>query len=231
MRRMLSFCAAALLVGLATPSTASAQQSINLFVGGSVPRSLDARSGNDVLVDDLDFLSFNFNHFRGATVGGEWLVGLGDLFEGGLGLGLYSRTTPSVYAGYVNADGSEIRQDLKLRVVPFTATFRFLPLGHHDAFVPYIGAGVGVFAWRYSESGQFIDFTDSSIFRNTYVGSGTAAGPVVLGGLRVPVGSWGLGGEIRYQAAQGNLPADQEFAGPKIDLGGFNYLFTVNFNF
>jgi len=47
----------------------------------------------------------------------------------------------------------------------------------------------------------------------------------------VPVGSWGVGGELRYQAASGSLPADQDFAGSKIDLGGLSYTFTINIRF
>ena len=84
-----------------------------------------------------------------------------------------------------------------------------------------------MFNWRYSESGQFLA-TDESIFHGTFVGSGTATGPVILGGVRVPIGSWGVGGEIRYQSAKGDLPPDQDFSGSKIDLGGFNYPFTFN---
>ena len=34
---------------------------------------------------------------------------------------------------------------------------------------------------------------------------------MILGGVRVPVGSWAIGGEIRYQSAEGNLPTDQDF--------------------
>ena len=117
---------------------------------------------------------------------------------------------PSVYRDFVNANGSEIEQDLKLRVVPFTATVRFLPLGHGNGIEPYIGGGVGVFAWRYSESGQFLA-TDGSIFRDDFVGSGTATGPVILGGVRVPVGSWGVGFEVRLSVGEGELPADQRF--------------------
>ncbi len=230
MRRLLSFSVVALVFGFVATPPASAQQSLNLFVGGFTPRANDARTSQDVLVNNLDFLAFNVRDFSNATLGGEWLVGLGDNVDASLGLGFYTHGVPSVYTGFVNRDGSEIEQELKLRVVPFTATVRFLPLGR-NTIEPYIGAGIGVFAWRYSETGQFVDFTDNSIFRGTFVGSGSATGPVVLGGVRVPVGSWGVGGEIRYQSATGNLPADQGFAGTKIDLGGFNYLFTVNFRF
>src|SRR5262249_15170039 len=122
-------------------------------------------------------------------------------------------------------------QDLKLRIVPITATVRLLPLGHHAPVRPYVGAGVGIFAWRYSETGQFVDPFDNSIFSGNFVGSGVNAGPVVLGGATIAIGNLGFGGEVRWQSAKGTLPASQTFAGPKIDLGGFNYLFVVNVRF
>jgi hypothetical protein len=224
-------CAAgAVILGFVATPVAQAQQSLNFYVGGFTPRGETGRPIDDVLVNNLDFLVFNIGDFSSATVGGEYLVGLGDKLEGGLGIGFQTRSVPSVYRDFVNANGSEIEQDLKLRVIPFSATVRFLPLGNHDAITPYIGAGVGVFGWRYSETGDFFA-TDRTIFRGNFVGKGSAAGPVILGGVRVPVGSFGVGGEIRYQSAKGDLPSDQGFAGTKIDLGGFTYTFTVNVRF
>ena len=219
----------ALVVGVIATPAASAQQSFTFYVGGFTPRSETGRTPDDVLVNNLDFLVFNIKDFNAATFGGEYLVGMVDKFEAGLGIGYQSKSVPTVYANFVNANGTEIEQELKLRVVPVTATIRFLPLGHNGV-TPYIGAGVGVFGWRYSETGQFLA-TDQSIFRGNFVGSGTVAGPVILGGVRVPIGNWGIGGELRYQSAKGDLPADQDFAGTKIDLGGFTGMFTVNVRF
>ena len=54
---------------------------------------------------------------------------------------------------------------------------------------------------------------------------------VPLGGVRVPIGGVRVGGEIRWQGGSGKLPANQDFAGSKIDLGGFNYLFVFNIPF
>ena len=220
------------VVGFIATPAASAQQSLNLYVGGFVPTGTTSRgAGNDVLVRDQDFLAFRLDRFRAPTVGGEWLIGLGDIFDAGLGVGFYQRTVPAVDAKFVNANGSEVVSNLKLRIVPFTATFRVLPFGHNAPIQPYVGAGVGVFAWRYSESGQFVDPTDRSVFSGTFVGSGSATGPVVLGGVRAPIGPTAVGFEARYQSAKGSLPANQEFAGSKIDLGGMNYLFTFNIRF
>ena len=231
MRRLTVATAVLVLAGVCAPATSYAQQSLNVFVGGFVPRAENARDRQDVLWNNLDFLDFDIRDFRGGTAGAEYLVGLNQFLDAGLGVGIYARTVPSVYAFQVNRNGSEIEQDLKLRMVPFTATVRFLPLGRSAGIVPYIGAGVAVINWRYSESGQFVDFKDGSIFSDTFVGSGTATGPTVLGGVRIPLGAWGLGGEVRWQGAVGNLPSSQGFAGRKVDLGGMNYLATINVRF
>jgi hypothetical protein len=238
MRRLIvSLSAVALMLGSVAAPEVSAQQSVNFLIGGFTPRAIDARPNEDVLVKNGVFLS-TFNQPRGidigefnhVTVGGEWLFGFNPILEGGLGIGFYQRSVPTLYTDLVNANGANITQTLKLRIVPFTATVRLLPLGRNRAIQPYIGAGVGVYRWRYSETGQFID-AQNNIFNGNFVGDGGATGPVILGGVRVPIGRAGISFEIRHQSAEGNLPADQGFAGEKIDLGGYNYLFTMNFRF
>ena len=208
---------------------AYADQWLGLDIGYFAARGENARVSGDVVAADRSFLSFNVNDLRNATVGGEWLVGLGRHAEAGLGIGYYGSTVPSVYTDYVNTDGSEIRQQLKLRIVPITATFRYLPFGNDAPIQPYVG--VGIYNWRYSETGDFVDFADYSVFHGSFAGTGTNVGPVVLGGVRVPMGPFAIGGELRYQAGTGTLPASGGFAGPKIDLGGYNYLATVQFKF
>lgn len=237
MRRLISVLTVALVVVLGVPAMVSAQQSVSFSIGGFSPRGgqlstgvLSGRSAGDVLTANSDFLAFNLRDFKNVTVNGEWLVGLGNMFEAGLGVGYYNKTVPAVYFDFVNSDGSEIAQDLRLQVVPFSATVRFLPIGRRNGFEPYVGAGVGVFSWRYSEIGQFLA-TDNSIFRDSFTAKGSSTGPVILGGVRVPIGSVGVGGEVRYQSADGTLPGNQGFAGTKIDLGGWTYVFTLNFRF
>jgi hypothetical protein len=231
MRRLSIVLVLVALVTAVAPTTGYAQQSLNLYVGGFSPRGEDARNRDDVLVNNLDFLSFNIKDFSGATAGAEYLVGMGEWLDAGLGVGISRRTVPTVYTDFENANGTEIEQDLKLRIVPFTATVRLLPLGRSSAVQPYIGAGVGVLSYRYAETGEFVDFTDGAIFRESFVGSGSATGPLILGGIRFPLGAWDLGGELRYQNAVGDLPNDQGFSGLKIDLSGWTYAVTFNIRF
>ena len=214
------------------PAPAAAQQTINFSFGGFSPRSEDGRDANDVLVQDRTFLDFNVGDLHGVTVGGEWLIGLGEHFDAGLGVGFYQRSTLAADRfSEFDVTGDPILADLKLRVVPFNATFRWLPLGRHAGVQPYVGGGVGVFGWRYSETGDFVASDNVTIIHGNFVGSGSATGPVVLGGVRVPVGAWSIGGELKYQAAEGNLPSNQGFAGSTIDLGGLTYAFTFGVRF
>ena len=232
----ISGCAAALF--LAAPAVATAQvtrvepkQSIGLNLGYFALRGVDSRVDGDVLFSDLEVLLFEVNDFNFATFGGEYVIDVGDFLEAGVGVGFYQRTVPSIYRHVTHADDSEIAQDLKLRVVPFTATVRFLPLGR-GSVQPYVGAGIGLFNWRYSEVGEFVDFRDDSIFQARFRASGNAAGPVVLGGIRAPVSDvWMVGGELRYQKAEGTIDNADDFLGDKIDLGGWTTSFTVHLRF
>jgi hypothetical protein len=213
-----------------SPSAARAQQTFNFTIGGFVPHDFDARVAGDTLVENRDFLLFDMDDFHGAAVGAEWLIPVGEYFEVGAGLGFYRRTVPSIYEDFVDNDGTEIDQDLRLRIVPLTATVRVLPLGQSNGVQPYFGAGVGVFNWRYSESGEFVDFADNdAIFRDSFVADGNEPGVVGFGGIRFAGNSFAVGGEIRYSAAEADLPS--EFVGTTIDLGGWTYQFTAGFRF
>jgi len=235
-------------IGLATaaavlsPAVAQAQikrvsstdhrQSIGFTAGGFFPKGEDSRVDGDVLIADLNDLLFEINDFHGGSFGGEWLFSFGKYVESGVGVGFYQRTVPSVYRGFVNTNGSEIEQDLKLRIVPISATVRFLPIGH-GSVEPYVGGGIGIFNWHYSEVGEFVDSSDGSIFRAQYKADGTSVGPVILAGIRLPFADvWDVGGEVQYQWAQGDTnPAQSQLLGDKIDLGGLHALFTMHIRF
>ncbi len=208
---------------------AHAQQTFNVSVGYFTPRGQDARVAGDVLNANRNFLEFDIKDFNGVSIGGEWLFPIGRFIEAGAGASFTRKTVSTVYSRLVNANGSEIEQDLRLRTIPAALTFRVLPLGQDRGFQPYLGGGLGVIAWRYSESGQFVDPRDSSIFNNSYSASGTKTGPVAMGGIRFAGDAMATGFEIRYQAAEADLAPP--FAGTKLDLGGWSYLFTLGARF
>ena len=230
--RLISFVVAAVAAGLLWSQPAHAQQWVAFNVGEFSPRGLDGRIDDDVLLENSAVFDILPSDFSNVTLGGEWQTGLGRYLEFGVGLDYYRRTVPSVYLDYVDVDGSEIYQDFRLRITPVTFTLRVHPLGTNAPFQPYVGGGVGVFNWRYSEVGDFIDFTNFEVFNDRFVATGTDVGSVILGGVRVPFGSWfAFGFEARYQLAAGTVGVDQGFLAERIDLGGFSTRYSFQLRF
>ena len=223
--------AAVAALWLGAPAWAQ-ESSVSLNLGYFSVRGADTRIGDDVIAENLGLFAFGLDQFNNASVGAEWLVGLGDYVEAGVGAGFYQQTVFSVYNDFINDDGSEIPQDFKLRVTPLTATARFFPFGMRSAVQPYAGAGVGLFNWRYSEVGDFIDFNTFDVFPDRFVATGNDVGGVYLAGVRVLAGShYGVGAEVRYQDVQGVVGIDAGFLDERIDLGGLTTSFTFNIRF
>jgi hypothetical protein len=210
-----------------------AKNSIGFNLGYFAVKGEADRVDGDVLVEDLNSLAFRIGDFSGFTFGGEWLYGIGEYLEVGGGLSYYQKSVPSVYSNFVGADGSEIRQDLKLRIAPITATIRFLPVGRSAAVQPFVGGGLGIFPWKYSEVGEFVDFSDGTIFRDQFKASGTAVGPVFLAGVRFPIGdAFTTGVEFRWQKAEGDTkPEETGLLSDKIDLGGWTTAWNMHIRF
>jgi hypothetical protein len=232
------------LVLFASAASAQTVHSVQVGVGGVFPRGLDGRTSGDILVRNYfgepfpgepsltDALAFRIGDFKSGQVFGEWNVAFGRHVEFGAGLGFYKRTVPTVYLDVVDQNDFEIEQELGLRVVPITALVRFLPFGGPGEVQPYVGAGISALRYRYTEVGDFVDPDTLGINPGRFVGTGTAVGGVLLGGLRIPLGGdvYGMGLEGRYQFGSGDLSLD-EFVSDKIDLGGgqFNVTFLVRF--
>jgi hypothetical protein len=223
--------ASVLAVSLAGAERASAQI-LNFNVGQFMVRGEDARVEGDVLNENIETFVFEIKDFNAVSVGAEYLFPIGEFLEAGAGVQFSNRTVPTFYDFYERPDGSLIEQEIKLRIVPITGTLRVLPLGRSNPFQPYVGGGIGIYNWRYTETGDFIDFSRPGlpIFRESYVASESDIGAVAVFGARYAADRFVVGGELRYQKAEGDLDTE-DFFGPKIDLGGFHISATFGVRF
>jgi len=89
-----------------------------------LPKGENSRVEGDVLDINRQYLLFDFGDFNGFLVSGDWSITLGNYIEASAGFGFYQSTVPAIYGEWVNEDGSEIEQDLKLRIMPATAVVR-----------------------------------------------------------------------------------------------------------
>lgn len=219
--------ALAALAASAVSASAQIVQSVNLSVGVLMPRGEDARMNHDVWLANVPVFRFEVKDFTGGEASGEWNVAFNNRVELGLGGAFYQHTVPTLYRDYVNKDHSEVMSDFKLRTIPMTAVVRFIPFGRPGQFQPYVGGGVAVTSWRYSEIGDFIDFNDNfNVYNARYIATGVSTGAVVLAGFRAPLGGdvYAITMEGRYQTGQGNLNTN-DFLDSKIDLGSTSLRF------
>ena len=246
MRSLICLSCLAVALFVATPASAQVVQSVQVGVGGHFPAGFKSRADDDVLLRNslgetlpgdrtlTDALAFEMGDFRSANLLGEWNLTFGDRIEFGAGLGFYRKTVPTVYYDVTDQRGRDIGQELSLRVVPVTGIVRFMPFGRAGQPQPYVGAGLAVLNFHYSESGDFVDGDTLDIFTDRFAVNGTAVGALLLGGVKLPLNGdiYGLNIEARYQMGLGDTGGTSNgFLADKIDLSGaqLNVTFQVRF--
>jgi hypothetical protein len=251
-RATLSLTLLALLLAGASRAGAGG---LDLRIGGFLPRGSGA-----LWTDDCDLYMFDgcfetvqpgqfaydsySGAFNGVYGGIEYNHVLMDYVELGVHLDGYGRTVDSSYREYTWDDGSEIRQSLKLWMVPLGVTVRFLPTSKRHKIVPYAGGGVDAVFYQYEEFGDFVCFPPSSgecrfdfdVVPDHFVGDGTAFGVHAVGGLRVYLNrDFAIVGEGRYQWAEDDMGDDFAPNEPglinRIDLTGWTFTVGVHVRF
>ena len=188
-------------------------------------------TGTTCWSNNLDFLAFDIKDFNGATFGAEWLVGLGNNFEAGLGVGFYHanradglhrfRRTPTAPRSSRTSSCASCRsprRSASCRSATATASSR--------TSAPASASSTGATARAGSSSRPTTrsSATPSSAAAPRPVRSSSAASA-----SRSARGA--SAAKCGISRPKADLPADQDFAGTKIDLGGFTYTFTVNVRF
>ena len=170
--------------------------------------------------------------WQGIYGGAEYSFDVAPHFEMGISVDGYGRTIGTSYRDHVREDGSEIRQDLRLTIVPVGLSLRLLPARKFAPVSPYLTVGGDVFFYKYEEFGDFIDFQrdDRPISSDSFVSQGAALGFHAAAGLRVPIGhDFAVTGEVRYQHAKKRMSDD--FPLLHIDLSGTSATLGVRLRF
>jgi hypothetical protein len=153
--------------------------------------------------------------------------------ELGFSLDGYGKDIESSYRDSVRDDGSEIRQTLRLVMIPLGVSLRLTPLDRHAPVQPYLTLGGDVFFYQYEEFGEFIDFFDDSrpIRPDSFESDGVGFGGHAAVGLRVPLGhDFAITGEVRYQFAP-RKQMDDDFSLNEIDFNGTTATIGVRLRF
>lgn len=221
MKRILVF-----VILLATGAAALSAQSINMKVGWFSPSQ-----SSDLWQTNHDNLTFKKSDMNDALYLGEYEIYFDRLASIGFETGYYERGRHAQYRDYETGDGKPIYQSLQLRLVPVMANLRFYPLSYRRLFCPYIGVGAGIMFWTYDQWGDFINFTNDTIFYSE--ATTRTVSPAVSGTAGIVLRfqrSLGIVIEGKYIYSRGTLSSDFE-GFEKLDLGGFTVSAGVNIYF
>lgn len=221
---LITLLIAALIIGISPLNLHG--KSFNLKLGAFYP-AMDS----DLWTDNLENLAFDKQDMMGAYLGAELEMDMGRYFTLALEGGYYSQELFSTYRDYEHEDGSPIDQNLSLHIASLEADFKLYPMGYRNIFNPYIGGGVGIYAWKYLQGGEFINFEEGTIYE------GEAYTRTITPGFNAKIGfvyrfqrSMGISFEARYTFLKGEL-SDLFEGFNRLDLSGVTFIMGVNFFF
>jgi hypothetical protein len=186
-------------------------------------------------------LTIEKGDFRSGGVGTEITVAFGPWASVVAGYDYSASSMGSETRRFIGSDGLPIAQTTRLAVhqwsagikLPLTAPGRaisryaWIP----NAFVPYAGGGVALVRYSFSQDGEFVDFVDTSIFRHSFISTGSTSGAYAAGGVDWQL--WrrvALALEGRYVWA--DAPLTFSFSGFEgIDLSGFRVTTGISIPF
>lgn len=189
-----------------------------------------ARAGSDLFDFVTRELTLDRDDFDAPGVAADLVVSLAPRLDVVGGFEFSRAATASEYRGFVDNDELPIAQTTTLKTVHLTGSVRYAltPRGRDVSrfawvprrAVPYVGAGAGAVFYQFTQSGDFIDFADLSVFRDFFRSQGWAPSVHVLAGVDVQVHRALFAGvETRYTRASAPLGSTFIDFDP-IDLSG-----------
>jgi hypothetical protein len=236
MKRLLLALIALSFAAAVVPETADAQPrhrrynepSFRIQLGEFQPDG-DSRYWDDKAVD----FTGGPSDFEDTFAGISYLHPLSDRLSvqfAGFG---YEGIEDQAYIDFVDQFGGDILSTTELELTAITIGLLYQLTGPDAPLVPYVGAGGGLYAWRLTEFGDFIDFStpDLEIFNDFFEQEDEELGWYFTAGLEVPLAdSWGIFAEARWDNAKAELAGDFRGLG-ELDLSGRSYSAGVDFSF
>ena len=188
-----------------------------------------------------DLLTIDTKDFNAPGFGLDVNVPLTSRLEAQGSFDISRSSALSEYRNFVDNNRLPIQQTTSLREINLGANIRYLLMDRGQQvsrlvwvprrIVPFVGGGAGAFNYRLQQTGDFIDFQDSSVFGDTFVSQGWAPSAQLFGGVDVRVfRRVYVTVDGRYLWAADDL--ERDFIGfDPIDLAGFRLSGGVNFNF
>lgn len=246
-RHMLSGTLALLSLAVAAPALEAQGQAPD-FLFGAPRGAVTIRGGyrtasttSDVFDFFKETLTVSDSDFNSPVFGVDVAWAIHSRIDLVGGIEFSKSTSDSEYRDLEEDDGTPIFQRTELSRAPLTVSLKLYlaPKGKavsRFAFVPnkvrpYLGGGGGLIRYRLAQMGDFVDFTDLSIFTGLFASSGWSSELHAFGGVDISLNPRiYLSVEGRYVWADAALSDDFVGFAP-IDLSGFQTTVGIQIHF
>jgi hypothetical protein len=202
---------------------------------------LFARADSDWFTFVTDQLSLDKRDFNAPGFAADVGIPLGRRAEAVIGVDFNQSTTASDYRHFVDNNRLPITQTTQLWTTGLTGSVKYALVGRGlevsrlawvpRHVVPYVGAGGGALYYDLEQYGDFIDFSDQSVFPSTFRSSGWAPLAQAFGGVDIRVlKRVYVSLDARYQWSNATLGRTWVDFEP-IDLAGFKLAAGASFLF
>ena len=198
-------------------------QSVNLKIGLFQPYM-----DSDLWDINMENLALNKQDMQALYYAVEYERFFSPVLSFSLEGGYYYKEHNSAYKDYEYDDGSPIYQSLALRISSVELNLKIYPIGHRRVFTPYAGGGVGIYAWRYEQWGDFINFEDGTVEEGYAETKAYTPSFNVRAGFAFKISrEVGVSFEAKHIYLKGELSS--LFEGfEKLDMTGWTYSLGVN---
>ena len=202
---------------------------------------LFASAGSDLFDFVTRHLTLEKEHFNAPGFAADAAFAIGSRAQIEATFDFNRITRQSEYRDFVDNTLQPIEQSTSLRTTHVAGGIRYAltPRGYAVSrlawiprrVVPFVGAGAGVVFYRFAQNGDFVDFEDLSVFRDSFRSQGWAPTAHAFGGVDLQIYK-GLYGTVqgRYTKAAARLSSDFVDFDP-IDLSGFRLSAGINIVF
>lgn len=214
------------------------------------------RASSDLWDEEFRLMDFTKSNFQSMTISFSYEYFLRREISFLISIDSYTKKKLGTYEGLVGetigdedwafdyGSGFAVQHTFDVTMTPIQLSVKLTPLGRREKFIPYVGAGVGIYFWATRLLGDWVVFSEGEWFYDSNIDEDVIGYPIYLaetrdenninfgyhafGGVMIPVSDrLSLDIEFKYNVAQGNLEYFEGFE--PFDLT--SYLFSLGISY
>jgi opacity protein-like surface antigen len=214
------------------------------------------RASSDLWDEEFRLMNFTKSNFQTTTISFSYEYFLRREISFLISIDSYTKKKLGTYEGLVGetidgedwafdyGSGFAVQHTYDVTMTPIQLSVKLTPLGRRAKFIPYIGAGIGIYFWATRLYGDWVIFSEGTDFYDLNLDEDVIGYPIYLanisdenkinfgyhafGGVMIPISDrLSLDLEFKYNVAQGNLEYFEGFE--PFDLSA--YLFSLGISY